>query len=189
MRRRRSARHELCTAGSQWTLTAITKSQAARTRGTCQRGTMGDAWLAGGTWLFSEPQLNVNRADRYCQSRLPALETTSKVCVSPRASKIAAAVGLISAAARFWRHSKSGTWRPSRQSLHVLAAGPMISLTTALDGVCTIWTPEGNERRVAVADFVFGAASQRAQAGGSCFGRSTCRRRRCADARPSAKSR
>ena len=35
-----------------------------------------------------------------------------------------------------------------------LPAGPMISLTTALNGVCTIWTPEGNERRVAVADFV-----------------------------------
>jgi len=35
-----------------------------------------------------------------------------------------------------------------------LPAGPMISLTSALDGVCTIWTPEGTERRVAVADFV-----------------------------------
>jgi CO/xanthine dehydrogenase FAD-binding subunit len=35
-----------------------------------------------------------------------------------------------------------------------LPAGPMISLTAALDGVCTIWTPEGDERRVAVGDFV-----------------------------------
>ena len=35
-----------------------------------------------------------------------------------------------------------------------LPAGPMISLTAALDGVCTIWTPEGDERRIAVIDFV-----------------------------------
>jgi CO/xanthine dehydrogenase FAD-binding subunit len=35
-----------------------------------------------------------------------------------------------------------------------LPAGPMISLTSALDGVCTIWTPQGVERRAAVMDFV-----------------------------------
>ena len=37
-----------------------------------------------------------------------------------------------------------------------LPAGPMISLTAALDGVCTIWAPGGGERRVAVTDFVLG---------------------------------
>ena len=37
-----------------------------------------------------------------------------------------------------------------------LPAGPMISLTAALDGTCTIWTPDGDERRVAVTDFVLG---------------------------------
>jgi CO/xanthine dehydrogenase FAD-binding subunit len=37
-----------------------------------------------------------------------------------------------------------------------LPAGPMISLATALDGICTIWTPDGGERRVAVIDFVLG---------------------------------
>jgi CO/xanthine dehydrogenase FAD-binding subunit len=37
-----------------------------------------------------------------------------------------------------------------------LPAGPMISLTSALDGVCTIWTPEGSERYVPVVDFVQG---------------------------------
>jgi CO/xanthine dehydrogenase FAD-binding subunit len=35
-------------------------------------------------------------------------------------------------------------------------AGPMISLTAALEGSCTIWTPAGDERRVAVTDFVVG---------------------------------
>jgi CO/xanthine dehydrogenase FAD-binding subunit len=37
-----------------------------------------------------------------------------------------------------------------------LPAGPMISLTTALDGVCTLWAADGAERQVAVADFVTG---------------------------------
>jgi CO/xanthine dehydrogenase FAD-binding subunit len=37
-----------------------------------------------------------------------------------------------------------------------LPAGPMISLTAALDGVCTIWSSNGSERRVAVVDFVLG---------------------------------
>ena len=37
-----------------------------------------------------------------------------------------------------------------------LPAGPMISLTAALDGVCTIWKADGSEQRVAVADFVTG---------------------------------
>ena len=37
-----------------------------------------------------------------------------------------------------------------------LPAGPMISLTSALDGVCTIWQADGGERKVSVADFVTG---------------------------------
>jgi CO/xanthine dehydrogenase FAD-binding subunit len=32
----------------------------------------------------------------------------------------------------------------------------MISLTAALDGVCTIWQADGGERKIAVADFVTG---------------------------------
>jgi len=30
----------------------------------------------------------------------------------------------------------------------------MIALTVALEGMCTIWTPDGNERRIAIKDFV-----------------------------------
>jgi len=37
-----------------------------------------------------------------------------------------------------------------------LPAGPMISLTAALEGVCMIWTPAGGERRLPVLDFVKG---------------------------------
>ena len=37
-----------------------------------------------------------------------------------------------------------------------LPAGPMISLTAALDGVCTIWQADGGEQKIPVADFVTG---------------------------------
>ena len=37
-----------------------------------------------------------------------------------------------------------------------LPAGPMISLTAALDGVCTIWKADGGEQKIGVADFVTG---------------------------------
>jgi CO/xanthine dehydrogenase FAD-binding subunit len=37
-----------------------------------------------------------------------------------------------------------------------LPAGPMISLTAALDGICTVWKADGSEQRIGVADFVTG---------------------------------
>ncbi|WP_035705166.1 FAD binding domain-containing protein, partial [Bradyrhizobium genomosp. I (2014)] len=37
-----------------------------------------------------------------------------------------------------------------------LPAGPMISLTTALDGLCTIWKASGGEQKLPVAEFVTG---------------------------------
>jgi CO/xanthine dehydrogenase FAD-binding subunit len=37
-----------------------------------------------------------------------------------------------------------------------LPAGPMISLTAALEGVCTLWPRGGESRRVSVVDFVTG---------------------------------
>jgi CO/xanthine dehydrogenase FAD-binding subunit len=38
-----------------------------------------------------------------------------------------------------------------------LPAGPMISLTVALDGVGTIWSRDGGERQIPIVDFVTGA--------------------------------
>ena len=37
-----------------------------------------------------------------------------------------------------------------------LPAGPMISLTAALEGVCTLWPRNGEPREVSVVDFVTG---------------------------------
>jgi CO/xanthine dehydrogenase FAD-binding subunit len=46
-----------------------------------------------------------------------------------------------------------------------LPAGPMVSLTAALDGVCTIWSADDSERKVSVADFVTGPQRNVLQAG------------------------
>jgi CO/xanthine dehydrogenase FAD-binding subunit len=37
-----------------------------------------------------------------------------------------------------------------------LPAGPMTSLTAALDGICTIWCADGSERQVSAVNFVTG---------------------------------
>jgi CO/xanthine dehydrogenase FAD-binding subunit len=129
----------------------------------------GDAWLAGGTWLFSEPQ--------------PALQRLLDLHAFGWPSLTADASGLEIAAtctlaelARFqapqWRASpligqccaallgSFKVWNAATVGGNMclaLPAGPMISLTTALDGVCTIWGPGGAPRQVPVVDFVAGA--------------------------------
>src|SRR5258705_10846171 len=37
-----------------------------------------------------------------------------------------------------------------------LPAGPMIAVTAALDGICTIWKADGSEPHISVVDFVAG---------------------------------
>ena len=46
-----------------------------------------------------------------------------------------------------------------------LPAGPMISLTAALEGVCTLWPRGGEPRQVPVVDFVTGNHAERPRAG------------------------
>lgn len=49
-----------------------------------------------------------------------------------------------------------------------LPAGPMISLTAALEGVCTIWSSDGSARKVPVVDFVKGPLSNDLRPGECC---------------------
>jgi CO/xanthine dehydrogenase FAD-binding subunit len=127
----------------------------------------GDAWLAGGTWLFSEPQLKISRLIDIADLGWPALETTERDLRIAATCKIAELDGMtfppnwtaaplvnqccrsFLASFKIWNMATVGG-----NLCMALPAGPMISLTAALDGVCTIWTPQGNERRVAVIDFV-----------------------------------
>ena len=148
-------------------LNSITQIARPRERADLPAWHMGDAWLAGGTWLFSEPQLNVNRLIDIANLGWPALETNEQGLRIAATCKIAeldgmtfpsswTAAPLVNQCCRSFLASFK-IWNMATVGGNLcmsLPAGPMISLTTALNGVCTIWTPEGNERRVAVADFV-----------------------------------
>ena len=129
----------------------------------------GDAWLAGGTWLYSEPQLAVTRLIDIVDLGWPAFEMTERGLRIAATCKIAqldamtlppawTAAPLFGQCCRAFLASFK-IWNMATVGGNLcmaLPAGPMISLTAALDGVCTIWTRDGGERRVAVADFVQG---------------------------------
>jgi CO/xanthine dehydrogenase FAD-binding subunit len=127
----------------------------------------GDAWLAGGTWLFSEPQPTISRLIDIADLAWPALEITqhglriAATCTIAQLDAMAfpsewPAAPLVNRCCRAFLASFK-IWNAATVGGNIcmaLPAGPMISLASALDGVCTIWTPQGHERRVAVTDFV-----------------------------------
>ena len=128
----------------------------------------GDAWLGGGTWLFSEPQPDLKRLLDLRAFGWPSLQAGAG------GLEIAATCTLAELArlqAPQWRASpllgqccaallgSFKVWNAATVGGNLclaLPAGPMISLTAALDGVCTIWGPGAAPRRVPVADFVTG---------------------------------
>jgi CO/xanthine dehydrogenase FAD-binding subunit len=131
--------------------------------------TAGDAWLAGGTWLFSEPQDHLKRLVDLTDLKWPALTISESglsiaaTCTVAQLDALACpsdwiAAPLISQCCRAFLASFK-IWKTATVGGNIcmsLPAGPMISLTSALDGVATIWQASGGERRVAVADFVTG---------------------------------
>jgi CO/xanthine dehydrogenase FAD-binding subunit len=127
----------------------------------------GDAWLAGGTWLFSEPQPELSRLIDITDLAWPPLEPTehglriSATCTIAELAGMAlparwTAAPLVNQCCRSFLASFK-IWNVATVGGNLclaLPAGPMISLTAALDGMCAIWTPDGSERGVAAIDFV-----------------------------------
>ncbi len=129
----------------------------------------GDAWLAGGTWLFSEPQRDLRRLIDLSGFGWAALEVheaglsvgaTCPVAVLEAFEPPAVwrAGGLIAACCHaFWASFKIWNMATVGGNLCLaLPAGPLISLAAGLDGICFVWSPEGGEREIAAADFVLG---------------------------------
>jgi len=131
--------------------------------------TAGDAWLAGGTWLFSEPQAHLSRLIDLTDLKWPALtisESGLSIAATCTVAQLDAmpcppewiASPLIDQCCRAFLASfkicKTAT--VGGNICMSLPAGPMISLTAALDGTCTIWQAGGGERKIPVADFVTG---------------------------------
>ena len=129
----------------------------------------GDAWLAGGTWLFSEPQAHLTRLIDLADLKWPALTigdtalSIAATCTVAQLDGFACppewlAASLINQCCRAFLASFK-IWKTATVGGNLcmsLPAGPMISLTSALDGACTIWKADGREQKVGVADFVIG---------------------------------
>ncbi|MET0220561.1 MAG: FAD binding domain-containing protein [Tardiphaga sp.] len=148
-------------------LNTITSVSRPQTRDQLPGWTAGDAWLAGGTWLFSEPQAHLTRLIDLTDLKWPALTVTDSelqiaaTCTVAQLDALACppdwvAAPLINQCARAFLASFK-IWKTATVGGNLclaLPAGPMTSLTAALDGVCTIWRANGSERQVAAVDFV-----------------------------------
>jgi CO/xanthine dehydrogenase FAD-binding subunit len=150
-------------------LNTVTEVARPESRAQLPVWTAGDAWLAGGTWLFSEPQVHLTRLIDVTDFKWPALTigdselTIAATCTVAQLDALACppewlAAPLINQCCRAFLASFK-IWKTATVGGNLcmsLPAGPMISLTAALDGVCTIWKADGSEQRVGVADFVIG---------------------------------
>lgn len=129
----------------------------------------GDAWLAGGTWLFSEPQPHLRTLIDLQQLGWPALTPSvagldiAATCrladlyafkgdsTWTAAPLIQACCECLLASFKIWNAATIGG-----NICMSLPAGATISLTVALEGQLTLLARDGTSRTVAAVDFVTG---------------------------------
>jgi CO/xanthine dehydrogenase FAD-binding subunit len=129
----------------------------------------GYAWVGGGTWLFSEPQADLSTLIDLDSLGWPALVPSDQGLEIAATCKIAelfefeapaawTAAPLIRACCNALLASHK-VWNMATVGGNIcmsLPAGAMITLTSALEGVATLWPRGGPPRQVAIADFVTG---------------------------------
>jgi CO/xanthine dehydrogenase FAD-binding subunit len=138
----------------------------------------GDAWVAGGTWLFSDQQPDVHRLIDLAplgwtelHSGSTGLEIGAMCTVGdlhafrvpvewPAAALIPTSCEAFLASFKVWNSATVGG-----NICMALPAGPMITLTVALEATYTLWAADGTERTVEAADFVTGNHSNILAAG------------------------
>ena len=136
-----------------------------------------DAILAGGTWLFSEPQPHVRRlvditqlgweTVRVSDDGIELAATATVAEVSQLSSRLPelhpewAAAPLLHqcctallASFKIWTTATVGG-----NICLAFPAGSMISLAAALDAELTVWRPDGTDYRVPVTEFVTGSST------------------------------
>jgi CO/xanthine dehydrogenase FAD-binding subunit len=138
----------------------------------------GEALLAGGSWLFSEPQQAVTGLVDLTGMGWPswtihegglsvsATCTIAQLLEPPAPADWAAAPLFRQCAEAFLMSFK--IWNTATVGGNLclaLPAGAMISLATALDADVVVWTPDGGQRREQVASFVRGVRSTSLQPG------------------------
>jgi CO/xanthine dehydrogenase FAD-binding subunit len=150
-------------------LNTITEVMRPANADTVKKWQTGYAWLAGGTWLFSEPQVATHTLIDLESFKWPSLSTL------PEGLEIAATCKVVEldrftapsdwqaaplfpeccraflASFKIWNEATVGG-----NIVMSLPAGPMISLTAALEGVCKLWPRDRAPREVPVVDFVTG---------------------------------
>lgn len=133
-----------------------------------------DAILAGGTWLFSEPQPAVTRLIDITGLGWPPVTLSADgielaaTCTLAEVASLSTTLAPQWAAAPLFRRCCAALlasfkiWRTATVGGNIclsLPAGAMISLCTALDAVATVWRADGSEYPVPVAEFVTGVAT------------------------------
>jgi CO/xanthine dehydrogenase FAD-binding subunit len=150
-------------------LSTVTTLRQPRSVGEIAEWRSGLAWLAGGTWLYSEPQPGIDTLIDLDHLDWPALEASSAgleigaTCriaelyrfEAPRewvaATLIRACCNALLASFKIWNAATVGG-----NICMSLPAGAMISLVIALEGRFTLWPRDGAPREVPAGDFVTG---------------------------------
>jgi CO/xanthine dehydrogenase FAD-binding subunit len=162
-------------------LETVAELALPRTRDELPAFVEGDAFLAGGTWVFSAPQTGVRRLVDLTTLGWPAVVPTAEgieiaaTCTfselvafaegDPRAAADARDDRAALALVRPCCDALRGSFKVHHAATVggnlclALPAAPMAALTAALDGVCVVWTPEGGERHVPAEAFVLGERS------------------------------
>ncbi|MGY2079585.1 FAD binding domain-containing protein [Modestobacter sp. SYSU DS0657] len=127
----------------------------------------GERLLAGGTWLFSEPQpdvtglVDLTTMDWAPWEPLPdgglRLSATCTIAQVQQAPWPAPGLARRCADALLMSFKVQAAATVGGNLCLALPAGAMIALTAALAGEVVVWTPDGGERRVPVPAFVRGA--------------------------------
>ncbi|RED00127.1 CO/xanthine dehydrogenase FAD-binding subunit [Microbacterium sp. AG157] len=150
-------------------ITTVTSYRAARTRADLALAP-GEVVLAGGTWIMSEPQPGTTGFVDLTTLDWRDLEVTddglriSATCTiarllawvereaPPAWTSLALArpcADALLASFKIWNTATVGG-----NVCQAFAAGAMIALLSTLDATALIWTPDGGERRMAVAELV-----------------------------------
>lgn len=155
-------------------LNTITAIVTPRDPGEISPWLNGDALLAGGTWLFSEPQPHLRRLiDLSSLGWVPATRSDdglslAATCTIAQLDRLELpqawiAAPLIGQCCRALLGSFK-VWNMATVGGNIcmsLPAGPMISLATALEATCILLRPDGAERSLPVTDFVLGPLSNK----------------------------
>ncbi|WP_188944742.1 FAD binding domain-containing protein [Nakamurella endophytica] len=159
-------------------LHTVERVVVARTRADLAELGPDTAPLAGGTWLFSEPQDHLRALVDLTGLGWPDVEVSHDGLTVAATCPVAVLAGLelpagwaarpllAQCCAAFLAPPKVQRSATVGGNLCMAyPAGPMISLAAALDGSVCLWCPDGGERRLPVTEFVLGDTRTALRAG------------------------